>query len=465
MKMKKVLLFILLSIGAMSISAQNVLLQNDTIKIVGDSNIYNSSTIVNLDNDGNWANLNGKLVNFDDNLGIVKSMDGDEYDYKINNKFYSINLEARCIQIPIDSNSWMGGNILIDSIYIKVFGNSTITYNLPQLYDYSDTATDLLTHRYIATSKQNFFLATSYKVSDTIKTALCLFDTMGSVIKTKNISSNLYLSSIDHNNKDILINFYQNNKSILYILDADSLNLKDTIEIPVASTCITINDSLIFLTDYSSEFHIFNINTKEYKTGLLRRGNFCLCIPMEYPSEKNKVLSVNNLNDMYIAYNTTDPNAPLWDDAERGIDIINFDVNCNIKNIITYNEYIPDHCKLINGLNATKDSSLILVINSKECNSYRDTTLNYLMKYSYKTGIVGLTDIQKENYSIYPNPVKDKLQITGNYDRIEIYDNIGRNVYNSNKSSDYDLSKLNSGFYLVKIFEENKTYTKKIIKE
>ncbi|MBP1629233.1 MAG: hypothetical protein H6Q15_126 [Bacteroidetes bacterium] len=463
MKMKKVLLFILLSIGAMSISAQNVLLQNDTIKIVGDSSVYNSSTIVNLDNDGHWANLNGKLVNYDDTLGIIKTINQNDYSYKMDNKFYSVNLESRYVQIPIDSNSWVSGNLLIDSIYLKVVSDSARTFTLPQLYNYSDTSTDFLRYLYTVTPKHNFILANNYKVSDTLNTILCLFDTNGNVIKTSDILYYNRIMDMDCNGKDILLSCYQpSNKNILYIIDADSLNIKDSIDLPSNCNISSINDSLLFMTGYY-DLTVYNLKTKEYKTtDILNYSNISVWLTME--NRKNKMVNVDNLNNMYIAIYTSYLGRG-WEDSPRGIEIINFDVNCNIKNVITYNGYLPTHNKMINGLEVTKDSSLIIVVNSSEDDYYSDTTLNYLMKYSHKTGEVGLTKIQTENYSIYPNPVKDKLQITGNYDRIEIYDNIGRNVYNSNKSSDYDLSKLNSGFYLVKIFEENKTYTKKIIKE
>lgn len=75
-----------------------------------------------------------------------------------------------------------------------------------------------------------------------------------------------------------------------------------------------------------------------------------------------------------------------------------------------------------------------------------------------------------ENLSIYPNPVSENLLFinTNVPIKIEIYDILGKSVLTSkvdNNSNAINLSELNNGIYLLKINSEDKTITKKLIKQ
>ena len=69
-------------------------------------------------------------------------------------------------------------------------------------------------------------------------------------------------------------------------------------------------------------------------------------------------------------------------------------------------------------------------------------------------------------FSIYPNPTSDYITIQSakDVDNIEIYDLLGKFVLSSSKKH-IDVKDLSSGAYLVKVKIDNKTTTKKIIKE
>ncbi len=82
--------------------------------------------------------------------------------------------------------------------------------------------------------------------------------------------------------------------------------------------------------------------------------------------------------------------------------------------------------------------------------------------------LAGLDDFKNESVIIYPIPTKDVIYIKTNsstIDSIEIYDFLGRkkNVKHSNLY-EVDLSNLENGIYLLKIFSENGMLTRKIIK-
>ncbi len=78
-------------------------------------------------------------------------------------------------------------------------------------------------------------------------------------------------------------------------------------------------------------------------------------------------------------------------------------------------------------------------------------------------------NVKQDQVSIYPNPVKDVLNIDikNNNGEVKIFDLTGRVVKTSsvNKSGSVDVSKLSKGLYIVEITMNGSKVTKKIIKE
>ena len=81
----------------------------------------------------------------------------------------------------------------------------------------------------------------------------------------------------------------------------------------------------------------------------------------------------------------------------------------------------------------------------------------------------GLTNSDKNRdiIKIYPNPVKEKLYISGNSSiySVEILSLLGQNLIKVNNTNMVDLSVLNKGIYLIKIENKGITSTFKIIKQ
>lgn len=88
-----------------------------------------------------------------------------------------------------------------------------------------------------------------------------------------------------------------------------------------------------------------------------------------------------------------------------------------------------------------------------------DTTPDYTLGTSSFDNISGL--------NIYPNPANDFLNITtaaNGVKNIAIYDVVGKEVVNTTTSSQtINVSSLNAGIYMVKITEEGKTATRKLV--
>jgi len=85
-------------------------------------------------------------------------------------------------------------------------------------------------------------------------------------------------------------------------------------------------------------------------------------------------------------------------------------------------------------------------------------------------GIVGLVDNEINEITIYPNPVKDILNLPSTINDgvvVSISDISGRVVWQneSQYNSTIDVSRLNAGLYIIHVQVENKVYTAKIVKE
>lgn len=77
---------------------------------------------------------------------------------------------------------------------------------------------------------------------------------------------------------------------------------------------------------------------------------------------------------------------------------------------------------------------------------------------------------EEQNLSIYPNPAKDKLNISSNnsIDKVLVYNIFGQQVYKSSENSSnltVDISNFSRGIYLVKVFSNGFSKTKKIVKK
>ena len=70
----------------------------------------------------------------------------------------------------------------------------------------------------------------------------------------------------------------------------------------------------------------------------------------------------------------------------------------------------------------------------------------------------------EENLIVYPNPIKDKVNINKNVD-INVFNYIGDIVISKTNINVLDMSRLSSGIYMLQINYKNKLITKQIIKK
>ena len=77
-----------------------------------------------------------------------------------------------------------------------------------------------------------------------------------------------------------------------------------------------------------------------------------------------------------------------------------------------------------------------------------------------------IEDVTTDLIKIYPNPVKNILYISGNFDAydIEVYSMLGQCLKINSNTNSIDMSAIQEGVYLIKISNDNVTITKQIIK-
>ncbi|MDO9256065.1 MAG: choice-of-anchor J domain-containing protein [Bacteroidales bacterium] len=80
---------------------------------------------------------------------------------------------------------------------------------------------------------------------------------------------------------------------------------------------------------------------------------------------------------------------------------------------------------------------------------------------------VSLTNCDQAQVTMYPNPVKDKLLITGSFEnaQLQLFAADGRQVYQSNKvtkQAELNVSCLENGFYILKINSQKGVITKRV---
>ncbi|MFK7749183.1 MAG: T9SS type A sorting domain-containing protein [Kordia sp.] len=98
-----------------------------------------------------------------------------------------------------------------------------------------------------------------------------------------------------------------------------------------------------------------------------------------------------------------------------------------------------------------------------------DKAFNYSNEIIISDATLSVNDAETTTFKLYPNPSKGTLNIqttTNDAVSIRMYDMLGKEVLNIDKvTNTVDISNLKNGMYLVKIETNNKSITKKIIKE
>lgn len=153
------------------------------------------------------------------------------------------------------------------------------------------------------------------------------------------------------------------------------------------------------------------------------------------------------IDDIYIGTLTEDNVT-----SEEGIGYHTYEIYLNGKKIATQNKNSYLFTKLQDG-NHTAGVKAVYATEATQI-----STINFEVSGS------GVENVANEDITLYPIPVKDRLYINGQYDRLSIY-NVNGTVISEydNPVSSIDVTSLNTGIYMVKIISGDNTLTKKLI--
>ena len=71
----------------------------------------------------------------------------------------------------------------------------------------------------------------------------------------------------------------------------------------------------------------------------------------------------------------------------------------------------------------------------------------------------------KENFKVFPNPVSDVINLVSSVwiEKIELFDILGKKVLSSSNTKQLNVEHLKSGIYVLKVFSDNRSDSKKIV--
>lgn len=83
-------------------------------------------------------------------------------------------------------------------------------------------------------------------------------------------------------------------------------------------------------------------------------------------------------------------------------------------------------------------------------------------------GVVNVPEIEKNNLTVYPNPATNKFTVDlGNDEKanIQLFNLVGQQVYNETitGSAQVNVSNLHSGVYMLKVNQNGKVTTTKVV--
>ncbi|WP_299115400.1 T9SS type A sorting domain-containing protein [uncultured Winogradskyella sp.] len=137
---------------------------------------------------------------------------------------------------------------------------------------------------------------------------------------------------------------------------------------------------------------------------------------------------------------------------------------------LDWGSYIPnvgDTFKIVDGSGPVSGT----FANITTTNSNIVTTINYTADEVEVevVEVLSIDDVSVIDFSLYPNPAKDVLNIQTNnvtINSVSIYDMLGKEVLSVKEvNNSIDISNLKSGIYLIKIATNEASVTKKIVKE
>ena len=265
------------------------------------------------------------------------------------------------------------------------------------------------------------------------------------------------LTNIDVSQNPLILSMACNVNQIVTI-DVTQLSVLELLSIsnnPISTIDVTQNSNLILLDCSYNQFTSLNLSQNTSLTGLWCSNNAITSLDLT-PVSSLVVLYCNNnqLTSLDLSQN------------------INFtDLMCennlltclNIKNGNNINHMF---------FNATNNLNLacIEVDDASYSNANWtniDATSSFSSNCNNSCSTVSIDEYNASDFSIYPNPTSDQLTIESELDinEVSIVDLTGKTILTSSYEAHINVANLSAGVYFIKLINDNKTVTKKFIKQ
>lgn len=146
-----------------------------------------------------------------------------------------------------------------------------------------------------------------------------------------------------------------------------------------------------------------------------------------------------------------------------GSGTFNLKVNGNVLGTIAYDDTVQTIT--IPNINIENNVSVVIDGNTTSGNRVKFDDLSYTCYTA-----LGIEEFNSVNVKLHPNPFKNNLTVVLNSDietNVEIFDILGKCVFKKafNRTSILNLQALKTGIYILRISQNNKTISKKLVKQ
>jgi len=524
--MKNHLLLFLLSISSISYSQE---LMNYYIEPNGS----NTVTLNTLVYDNTFASLGNTNINIDANIITVtmcyfmSSGQSITYDYQSNDinlplgyNSYTINIElyADGDGFPPCSleNLIEIGNLNFDYPY-----NPTATTTIPDnvFEDYleglgfgDDTSYNNLVYTYRIVNLKNLFMSNILTdiyslegLQDFI--ALKYLRCSNHLISEIDVSNNLNLEwlwlennpisqlDITNNVNLILLNIASMNLSTLDVTNNINLEILNASNNQISDIDLSQNSNLVSLSLSSNQFNNIDISNNIALETFYCGNNFLSSIDISNNTFLKQLLinqneiseidaSNNNLlewffckDNFFTELNISNlTNLRLFDCWNNQITTLDFSNNSQLEVVSVYNNNLTS-VNLKNGNNSNIDNFYAIDNENLFCIEVDDPNEAPYPGWNVDDQVVfsedcslGITEQSlQEVIQLYPNPVKDVLQINTQSNiaikYVKVYDVLGKQLLESKNVNQIDISAFTTGLLFVKIMTDKGVVVKRVVKE
>ena len=268
----------------------------------------------------------------------------------------------------------------------------------------------------------------------------------------------------DVNFKDALVNFN--------VVDTTGNGLGDSTADTNGDSEIQVSEAEAVINLIISYYEVVSLEGIQSFTNLevlKSRGNFVKTIDLSQNSNLTWLhLSTNPLVSIDVTNNTNLERLWVYNNDLSTLDISQnpnlFSLRCYTNNLTSLNIANGNNEILSNFLAfENPDLTCIQVDDIDFASSQIDWQIDDSSSYSENCEL-GIVDETLLQFTIYPNPAKEFININSNFNSVKIINVHGQTVNEISETDKIDISSLVSGLYFIQISSEGNRITKKFIK-